>query len=87
MAKRIGKKSIHWYAGSDDILRMGPFGTEVAAWQALKVVTQPSAASISACVDQLLQANARGLRQNSRVTEVRFRIHLPGAYVWPEEVA
>jgi len=71
MAKRI-----QWFAGSDDILRMGPFKSDVEAWRALRV----SKRLVS--IDLTEASNVGPPRMRTGPD----RIHAKGAYVWPEEV-
>lgn len=34
--KKPKPKKCHWFAGSKEILRMGPYPSQVAAWEALR---------------------------------------------------
>jgi hypothetical protein len=63
---------IRWYAGSTDVVRMGPFETQVEAWRALRAVKSKIHLS------DTVEAGMRTLEWNRLV-------HVPGAYVWCEE--
>lgn len=59
---------VEWYAACDGILKMGPYETEVEAWEALCVVPE----------EQPYWERVAG------VPALPKRIHVKGAYVWPE---
>lgn len=61
---------IKWFACSDDIIRMGPFDSEVEAWEAVRAA--PPTLSY--------RDRIAGMRLPPA------RVHVPGAQVWPERV-
>lgn len=54
-------EKVEWWAGSDEIGRMGPYDSEIEAWRSLR---------LSDSVKRRLWSS---------------RVHVPGAYVWPEK--
>jgi len=61
---------VQWFAGSDHIARMGPYKTQVEAWKALRAVPRKN-------VPLLTSLRKEPVKNR--------RIHVDGAYVWPEE--
>lgn len=64
-------RPVIWYAGCKDIVRMGPYASQVEAWKALR-----------AAPGRYTQYNPR-IGADVEV-HVAHPVHVPGAYVWPE---
>lgn len=64
------EKKIVWFAACDGIRKMGPYDSQVRAWESLKCAPLTS--------DELATFGRLGVKA------LKSNIHVKGAYVWPE---